>query len=140
MDLRSIELKQRILHSYLRKDGYVVHIPKTKDDPCDHLSCLELHNFDKSVWIVKHTYYMISKGVKISIPEGYCVCFRRELNLISRLLFSGRYHRTVLTLVWFRDVFEYNVDEIRLVLDAVMKCEGLTKLTRSLLLLTLRLK
>lgn len=140
MDKRSIELRRRILQSYLRRSGSIIRIQKTRDNPSDYLSRLELHNFDKSIWIVGHNYYMINKGIKIDIPEGYCICFRKELNWFSRILFSGNYHRTILALVWFRDVMDYNVNDIRIVLNSVMECEEISKLTRSLLLLTLRLK
>lgn len=140
MDSRSIELRRRILKSYLLRSGSIIRISKTSDNPCEHLSYLELHHFDRSIWLLGHNYYMISKGVKIDMPEGYCISFRGELNLISRILFNGRYHRTILALVWFRDVMEYSINDIRIILDSTMKCEGISKLTRSLLLLTLRLK
>lgn len=140
MDNHSINTRKRILNSYLRKSKQTLRIPKTPDHPCNQLSYLELHNIDRDVWFVGNNFYIINNGIKLHIPEGYCVCFRYELNSISRIIFKGKYHRCVMCLVWFRDVMNYNVNEIHSIMDSTLKCEGFGKVARCFLLLALRLK
>lgn len=140
MDNHSINLRKRILDAYVKRSKQTLRISKTQDDPCNQLSYLELHKIENSVWFVGNNFYIINNGVKIDIPEGYCVCFKNELSPLSRLIFNGRYHRCVICLTWFRDVMDYNVKEIHYIIDLILKCEGFGKIARCFLLLTLRLK
>lgn len=139
MDRFSTSIQKRILKSYLRDSKQVVRVKATEKHPSSYLSDLELYLVDGSVWFLGKQFTMINKGVVFHIPSGFCVCFDRELNLLSRLLLHSKYHRVILVLVWFRDVLEYELKDIRFVLDSVLKEEGFGRITRSLILLTLRL-
>lgn len=140
MDEYSINLRKRILNSYVRSSKRIIRISRTQDHPCDHLSYLELHKLDDGVWFVGRNFYIVHKGIRIDIPEGYCICLKRELNIFSRMIFNGRFHRCIIALVWFRDVMEYNVTDVHCVVDSVLKCEGFGKIARCFLLLLMRLK
>lgn len=133
-------LGKKILESYIKASRKVIRLAKTHQiSPNSHLSDLEIHGFDSAVWFLSTPFYVINKGIKFDIPAGFCISFDAELNVLSRLLLRGRYPRVVIVLVWFRDILEYKLPELKLVMDDVLKNEGFGSFRRSLILCSLRL-
>lgn len=140
MNRFSDNLRKRILHSYLRESGKVIRLLKSKEHPYYHSSNLEIHAFKGEVWFLSQPFYIVHMGVKHEIPSGFCVCFEQELNLFSRIILGKKYPKPVIALVWFRDVLNYEVKDLKIVLESILKDEGIAKLARGILFLSLRMK
>jgi hypothetical protein len=140
MENFSRNIKTRVFAYYLRNSRKTIKLESKENHfTTDHLSNVDLSLHPKRTWFLSEPFYLVHRGIRIDIPKGFCVCFDREMNFVSRFLLSDKFIRPILILVWLRDMLKYDAYHINKVMDSVLIDEGFGKISRILILMTLRL-